>query len=305
MKLLVLSLVAMNGLVWMMPAPVWAQPTRTIVVEQFDDAPDGEGGSDTRFDDTFQYPVLNDDGEVAFSVDLVDGLLSGLYRTDGTTTVQIARERDPAPDATGADTDFFENLLFEVPRLNDSGQVAFAANLQDESFDYAGQGIWIGDGTNLDQVVRSGQTAPDGNGTFPALVHSFFVDGFNDNGEVVFDIRLDDTANGSADDTIIVRATSSGIETVAREGTHFDEVFGSRVLLNENGHVFFEADPDSEEPPDLGMYIWDGQSSSLIAEQNSTLSPGGFEFDNFSDQTHLNALDEVAWRSVPSRSRNR
>jgi len=297
MKVTVLSLVAINGLVWTMPAPVWAQPTRTIVVEQFDDAPDGEGGSDTRFDDWFRWPVLNDDGEVAFSVDLVDGPLSGLYRTDGTTTVQIARGGDPAPDASGGDTDFFENLLFEMPRLNGSGQVAFAANLQDESFDYAGQGIWIGDGTNLDQVVRSGQTAPDGNGTFPALVHSFFVDGFNDNGEVAFGIPLDDTANGSEDNEIIVRATSSGIETVAREGTHFDLVAGP-PLINENGHVFFRADPDSEEPPDSGMYIWDGQSSSLIAEPNSTLSPGGFEFDNFVAQTHLNALDEVAWQSV-------
>jgi len=287
---ILVSLVAMSGVVWMMPAPAWAQPTRTIVVQQFDDAPDGQGGSDTRFGDEFRRPVLNDNGEVAFTADLVNGL-NGIYRTDGTSMVQIARTNDPAPDATGNGfLDINPNIAL---RLNQSGKVPFKAAIEDGSGVFQGQGVWIGDQADLEQVVRTGQTAPDGNGT----VDSLSVDGFNDNGEAAFGIRLDDTANGHEDDDLIVRATTSDIETVAREGTHFDDINISVVLLNENGRVVFEADPDSQKPPGVGMYVWDGASSSLIAEQYSTISPGGFEFTSFSNQTHLNASDEVAWRS--------
>ena len=275
-------------------SPLSAQPSRTILVQKFDPAPDGQGGSDTNFDSTFNRPVLNDNGEVAFATDLVNGF-NGVFRTDGTNTVQIARWGDPAPDGSGSGEGFFNHLLGSFPWINAAGEVAFSAGIVDSAGVSQGQGIWVGNGINMEPVVRSGEPAPDGNGTFPASVHALIVSGFNDAGEVAFNIRLDGTAAGTDDDDIIVRGTTAGLVTIAREGTGFDSVFGS-PLLNEQGQVFFEADIDSDEPG-TQLYLGDGSSTSFIAGTFDAPSPGGYEFTSFRHITHLNAAGEVAFEA--------
>ncbi|MGK7294197.1 MAG: DUF7453 family protein [Candidatus Wenzhouxiangella sp. M2_3B_020] len=292
MKPLIACLLLLIALPWLPCVPAWAQPTRTILVQQFDDAPDGQGGSDTNFGQGFQDPVLNDNGQVAFTASLTNNF-NGIFRTDGTNAVQIARWGDPAPDATGADDGYFGGLLGTFTWLNGGGQVAFRAGITDLSGVSQGQGIWIGDGTNLDQVVRSGQAAPDGNGTFPATVHTLSVDGFNDTGEIAFGIRLDGTANGSDDDVVVVRGSASGLVTIAREGTDFDAL-RTDSALNENGQVLFRADPDADALG-YGIYVGDGTSTQFIAETYGTLSPGGLEFTGISGYTDLNILAETAW----------
>lgn len=274
-----------------------AQPTRTIVVQQFDDAPDGQGGSDTNFDQQFQDPALNDNGQISFSAELLNGF-NGIYRTDGATTVQIARWGDPAPDTGSVDNGFFGFLLGKVTWLNDNGQVAFRADIVDSGGIGQGHGVWIGDGTDLAQVIRSGQQAPDGNGTFFASGSSANIEGFNDRGEIVFRTRLDATTQGLDDDDIVLRGSASGLETVAREGTDFD-VVGGPVKLGPTGHVLLRADPDIDNPPDAGLYVWTGTSYNLIAAPYDTPSPGGFEFETVGAQAGaLNASDEVAWKST-------
>jgi hypothetical protein len=109
--------------------------------------------------------ALNDSGQVVFEATLYNtsgGSANdkGIFRGDGVTLDTIVREGDDAPGGNDSFSDFLPDLA-----LNNAGQVAFGASVT-AAFPNS-MGIFRGDGsTVLTQIIRGGQAAPDGNGTF-------------------------------------------------------------------------------------------------------------------------------------------
>lgn len=171
---------------------------------------------------TFLAPALNDVGQVAFTGGVTtDGTndLGGVFRGDGATLVQIAREGQSAPDGNGT---FATGL--GVPTVNDAGQVVFHGRFTGTSGgDTDDSSILRGDGLTLEQVVREGQASPDGNGVFAGFIDP----ALNDAGQVAFFAILTGTDGGRSDDNgIFFFDDALGLLTVVREG---DELLGSTI----------------------------------------------------------------------------
>jgi hypothetical protein len=93
--------------------------------------------------------ALTNDGRVAFIAQLAAGG-TGLYLSDGVTTVEIATTADPE----------ISSFEYFAPSVNDAGQVAFRA------VDGAGlQTIFVGDGISLERVVTEHDLLPTDLGT--------------------------------------------------------------------------------------------------------------------------------------------
>jgi len=181
-------------------------------------------------------PALNDSGQVAFEAVLYNtsgGSANdkGIFRGDGMVIDTIVRKGDAAPDANGSFLDFLPDLA-----LNNAGQVAFGASL---AAAFPGHlGLFRGDGsTVLTQIVRGGQVAPDGNGTF------FFLGApaINVAGQVAFFGALTGTS-GAPFDTggVFLFDDEMGLLTVARAG---DAFLGSTIT----GLAFNVGDPVTHE----------------------------------------------------------
>ena len=101
-----------------------------------------------------------------------------------------------------------------VLALNNNGQVAFVASLtgtKNPSTD--ARGIFIADTNTVTKLVRTGETTPDGNGTFKHFTFEFgpierLV--INDNGTVAFMALLTGTAGGSTDNVGLFSASADG-----------------------------------------------------------------------------------------------
>jgi len=167
--------------------------TSSVVTVSGNAAPDGNGTLAT-----FADAVLNDGGQAAFSASLAgtagggsdDG---GIFAGSGGTLTQIAREGQSVPGGDGVISSF--TLLV---RWNDSGTAGFFANLSGTSGGgNDNNGIFLGSGGPLTQIVRKGQVPPGGNGVFanpnvPAL---------NNNGVAGFASSLTGTIGGLNDDS--------------------------------------------------------------------------------------------------------
>jgi len=88
---------------------------------------------------------------------------AGLFVSDGTDGVAIALQGQPAP----AGGDYRQRDAFLQPiRLNDRGEVAFAARLTGGT---SSSGIFRGNGAHTTTIARAGTTAPGTLGTFQAF----------------------------------------------------------------------------------------------------------------------------------------
>jgi len=115
---------------------------------------------------------------LVLAVAIVGAAAATVSAAKGTVRV-IVVTGDPAPDGNGT-------LLYigqpssplspQIVPLNESGQVAFRADVSGTG------GIFFGDGTNLAQIARSGQVAPGGNGVFGDLASPVI----NNAGEVAY-----------------------------------------------------------------------------------------------------------------------
>jgi hypothetical protein len=180
-------------------------------------APDGNG----TFSGFNNDLALNDSGQAAFvaSVAGIQGNFGGIFRGTGGALTQIVRDGQAAPDGNGV----FSFLV--VPSLGASGEVAFSANLTGTSGGESDdEGIFLGTGGAVTQIVRDGQAAPDGNGTFTSL--SFSSPALGASGEAAFSALLTGTSGGTNDDRGIFLA--NGIDTLqlARKG---DTLAGSTI----------------------------------------------------------------------------
>ncbi|MEL7237915.1 MAG: choice-of-anchor tandem repeat NxxGxxAF-containing protein, partial [Planctomycetota bacterium] len=150
-------------------------------------------------------------------------------------TTVVADTTTVAPDGNG----FFAE--FGSPILNDAGQVAFEGCLTGTAGgDSDTSGIFLGDGSALTQVVRTGQAAPDANGSFSSVDFP----ALNDAGQAAFTASLTGTAGGGSGDSGVFLGDGSTLTRIARAGQVAADANGSfsyftSPALNDAGHVAF------------------------------------------------------------------
>jgi len=166
--------------------------------------------------------ALNDSNQIAFVANLsgttagvTDNL--GLYRAEAGVIVPVARKSQLAPNGNGRFLDFgAQNRVV----INNAGSVAFFADLTGTSGgSNDNAAIFLSTATGLLQVVRTGQPAPGGNGTFSKLGYPTL----NNNGELAFVATLSGTKGGTNDNQGIYFVDAAlSIKQVIRSGQVFN-----------------------------------------------------------------------------------
>ncbi|MEM6329977.1 MAG: choice-of-anchor tandem repeat NxxGxxAF-containing protein [Planctomycetota bacterium] len=126
----------------------------------------------------------------------------------------LALTGDTAPNGNG------EFSAFGAPVLNDLGQAAFVvSHAASVGFDGQDVGVYLA-GDTVTQIVRAGQAAPDGNGTFSSLIYNDTVAWVtvNEAGQVGFRGTLAGTAAGFSDNEGLFLGDGQTITQIAREG---------------------------------------------------------------------------------------
>lgn len=279
-------------------------PTIDIVAVSGDAAPDGNG--------TFSFmfaPSLNASGNAAFRATLTgtsnDPFDSeGLFLGDGTTLDSLARRDQPLPGGDGVIFTFREPAPSHVTLLNDNGQTAFIANLDDTSGgSQDDSGVFLGSPSGLVQVAREDEPAPDSNGSFSSFVGA----ALNDVGQVGFTAILRDTAGADLDNTGIFRGDGSGgVVQIVRDGQAapdgnglFDGSFFPSSI-NNFGQLAFAGlfrDTAGGDTDERGIFRGDGTSLVQIARAGQTTPDGNDTFDAF-DRPTINDSGQVAFRGL-------
>lgn len=257
-------------------ASCWAQSRDEILIQTGQAAPDGNG--------TISFlgsHVLSDAGQVTFRAGL-NGTAggssddSGVFRSTDNLLIQIAREGQSAPGGDGT----FDNFL--NPVINGSGQVAFFGILKDTDNPV---GIFRGSGGEIAQLARSGQAAPDGNGTFG----NFSEPTLSDSGQVSFFGILTGTNGGSADNRGVFVGDSGSLTQIARKGQSAPDGNGSFLdfgtpAINESGKTAFRASlggTNGGSDDDFGIYSGDGNSITQVAREGQSAPGGNGAFASF------------------------
>jgi uncharacterized repeat protein (TIGR01451 family) len=218
-------------------------------------------------------PDINDSGTVAFFATL-DAGGEGIFTSDGTTVTTIA-------DTSGAFGAFATTcegnsctpaLIRTSPAINDSGQAAFSATL-DNGF----EGIFRGDGSTLTTIVETSATGPFQFVAAPDI---------NDSGTVAFWANGRQFGNPEG-----IFAGSGGSFTTVVDDTGMFLSFGS-PSLNNNGTVAFWATIRAEFGGGSGIFIAKDGVITTVADTNGPFS------NFFSGQVSLNDHDEVAFMAA-------
>jgi len=114
------------------------------------------GGTFSDFGD----PVINSHGQIATTVSLTNSDI-GIFVGDGTDTVAIALQGQPAPKGGN-----YKGQFIIPTRLNDQGEVAFDARLTGGT---SSSGIFRGDGKRTTPIAIGGTNAPGTTGTFASF----------------------------------------------------------------------------------------------------------------------------------------
>lgn len=197
-------------------------------------------------------PEINDNGTVAFGASLNgvppnanQAVFLRTFSDPLSLVFEVVREQAAAPDANG-EFDFFSTASAGSPVVYTTGndQTVFMGSLRFTSGGLQdNRGIFIGNSSSVVQIVRGGQTVPDGNGSFQV----FGAPWANDMGNIVFAGNILG-GTGINNDSGIFFGAGSGAGTVllAREGNAAPDgngvygsfyngfAFNSRPVLNNN-----------------------------------------------------------------------
>ncbi len=231
-------------------------------------------------------PTLNESGQVAFSSAIQNSasqIFYGIFRSDGVNPIrEIVREGNVTPSGNGS----FSALtgpLANIP-INDNGKIAFLAAL---SGTVGGQsdnlGIFMGDGTVRNEIVRRGRMAPDGNGQFLNFGESMALN----NADQVFFLASLTGASGGANTGLFI-ATPSSVKQIARANgpAPGGGLFSSFLTLsgfNRRGEALFSAMVDLQDGPptndQLGIFLYDGTGLKSVARVGDTIPNHGIITD--------------------------
>jgi hypothetical protein len=230
----------------------------------------------------FSNSSINNSGEVAFRANTYwqDGLYAanemGIFRGSSDSLVTIAAKWDQLP---GENTSF--NSFFNLTPINESGQVAFWADVYHGQFQPLTEGVFIADRSNIYSVARTGQVSPDGNGRFNQFDRTFLA--FGDSGKVGFLASLSNTAGGQSDDWGLFLGKELGPIQIVREGElapggngAFNQ-FYSWGAANDSAQIVFGAelrDTSGGTLDNRGIYIGDETQVRQIV-RTGTMAPNG------------------------------
>jgi hypothetical protein len=172
---------------------------------------------------TFQSlagPRLTEQGDVAFWARVEDEQrreTTGIFLwRDGQIDV-LARSGVVAPDGNGNFADIYG---FDI---NEAGQVAFQAYIENSGIFFVEFGVYVTDGMSIQKVARSGDAPPDDNGAF----RSFYAPLINDAGQIAFLAHIGEVAPFDGDEEgLYVYDDALGLIEVTRTG---DELLGRRI----------------------------------------------------------------------------
>ncbi|MEM9659118.1 MAG: choice-of-anchor tandem repeat NxxGxxAF-containing protein, partial [Planctomycetota bacterium] len=227
-----------------------------------DEAPEGDFVA-------FSTSQMSDSGRVAYRASF-GASQSGLFLDDGLETMEgrtlIARSGEASPDGDGVIGSLGTNHIGLA--VNRSGRIAFGGALtQSDASRPSSIGVFVGDGEELELVVRGGDEAPDLNGAFK----EFGSLAIADSGVVAFTARLEQTTAGPSDDQgLFAYHPDRGLMQIARDGATLPLVGGqNRVIesvafvpggLNSEGQIAFSAlFDDSKRRVFVVDLVWDDQ----------------------------------------------
>lgn len=271
------------------------------VARGLETAPDGAQVFGSFFSDP---PPMNSQGHVAFLASR-DGSFdgAGLYTGTGAPLTVIADRTQTPPDGNGTFTDF------DGAVINTLGQVAFVGGLTGTTPGDVNSGIYRGEGSTLDEIVRRQDAAPDGNGVFTGFHNPAINDAA---GQVAFAADL--SAVGAS--TGVFRSAGGELgelTQIARDGNpapgfgggingRFD-VLGSDVSLNDLGQVAFAStlsETSGGSVDNVGLFRGDSEFSNvMIASKGQAPPEGNGVFSAFSPPT-INSFGAVAFRATLS-----
>jgi hypothetical protein len=222
------------------------------VVRNGDPAPDG--GTLTPFSS-----VANTRGLLAFDAAVAGSASTfGTFLTNGASVVSIARDNTAAPGG-GLFT------FFDMPAINDRGQVAFVADMTGGPSDF---GIFRGDGRVLTAAFLANQDAPGG-----ATFLDFGDPAINNRGQVAASALL----SGPNPNGLFV-SDGEHISAIALEGQpaptggNYRGIFSAPITLNDSGDVAFSVGLTGSTGGH-GIFRGDGIHTTTIALAG-TLAPG-------------------------------
>ncbi|MEM8945855.1 MAG: choice-of-anchor tandem repeat NxxGxxAF-containing protein [Planctomycetota bacterium] len=261
---------------------------------------------------TFTTPRVNANGQLAVrAVVLPNGSINaqnadGVWQYTGTAGALIARTG--VGNVPGYASRSFATLGW--PRMNEVGQVAIGAALDDVS---SSQGVWLFD-NGVGALVASPDTEVPGidAGVFAELQ----LDAINDSGQILASASLavgnggviDDDRHGlwllGTDGQLVARTGSSGVPGI---GSASFAAFGN-AALNERGQVAFAADlqvgGEIDQTNDGGIWIIDPAGPSwLVAREGDQLAGRTVESLSFlTDEDEdrgagFNDIGELAFRA--------
>ncbi len=215
----------------------------------------------------FMDPVVNSNGDLAvLATETAGNLQTILYRAANGVWSIIAQSRMQSP---GTPLGVYYQA-FSLPRINDSGQVAFHATLTgtgDAISDTTDSGIWATDSNGaLSLVSREGNTFEVKPG-FPATVSSTAIGGFNAAGQLALNYSF---TNGAEAIGIVQveEVLPPAISLQPNETTSFDgESFVLSVEATGQGPFQFQWIKDGEEIA--------GATSSLFEISNASTEDDG------------------------------
>jgi hypothetical protein len=224
------------------------------IVRPGDPSPDGNGN----FIAPFGPPAMNNRGDVAFFGNLTStsGSTSdnqGIFIRRADALMTIVRRGQAAPGGNGR---FLDLISLDNVAINEVGQTAFLATLPGTSGGTIDYGLFRADETTLTQIVRTGDSAPDG-----STIALFGRPALNNAGQVAFVADLVPANGTSAPRAIFLYDDQVGLRQVVRAG---DPLLGSKIAvgftlampasttfngrhrsgLNEQGRIVFRFDLD-------------------------------------------------------------
>ncbi len=236
-----------------------------MLAQEGDALPDGNG----IFGNSFDPPVLNDLGQVAFTADVDESIPSvqfALFLADKESVTVLGRRGGDTPDGLATFTSI------RPPSLNNQGLIVFTATTTRKSGapqGYNGSGIFLGDKNGIQRIIEQGSLAPDGEGGYQADTHRIFL--INTRGQIAFVADYQVQFPRENTDRIMLRDTDGTLYQIAREGQEFmgstikdvalygnessgrERQFGGRSALNESGQVAFWAELEDGRQ---GIFLW-------------------------------------------------
>lgn len=232
------------------------------LVRNGDPAPDG--GTLTPFSS-----VANARGVIAYDAAIAGSTSAfGTFLTDGARTVSIARDNTFAPGG-GSFT------FFDMPAINDRGQVAFVADMAGGPSDF---GVFRGDGRSLTAVFLSNQGAPGG-----ATFLDFGDPAINNRGQLAASALL-----SGADPNGLFVGDGEHIVAIALEGQpapkggNYRGIFSDPITLNDRGDVAFSIGLTGSTGGH-GIFRGDGSHTTAIALAGTLASGTTGMFSTFGD----------------------